>query len=578
MTGPAALVEIEGVSRAFTRDGRAVPALREVSARVPEGSLTGLIGADGAGKTSLMRLIAGLLRPDSGQLRVFGAPPLALDADRRRAIGYLPQGAGLYSDLSVAENLRLHADLRGLAGPRREARMGELLERLDLAPFRARPAGKLSGGMAQKLGLACALVVPPRLLLLDEPTTGVDPLSRRELREIVRGLVEDGITVLWSTAYLDEAEGCDRVIVLDAGETLFEGDPEAFAARAEGRVHDIEPDGLDLRALQRRVLAEPGVLDAVLRAGRLRVVTAPGTNLDALESLREAGEAAPARPRFEDALIAGLAQDRTEVPAAPAAAPGDGDDGPAIRAEGLVRRFGDFTAVAGVSFEVARGEVFGLLGPNGAGKSTIFKMLCGLLPPSEGEARVAGRDLRRAPGEARARIGYMAQRFSLYGELSVRRNLDFFAAAYGLGRAARRERIGALLEELSLAPHADQPAGGLPLGLKQRVSLAAAILHQPGILFLDEPTSGVDPLVRREFWLRINAMAERGVAVLVTTHFMEEAEYCGRLAIVERGEIIATGAPRELAEAHAPQDIESPSVEDAFVALIRARRQEARAA
>ena len=371
----------------------------------------------------------------------------------------------------------------------------------------------------------------------------------------MRALPGDGITVLWSTAYLGEAEGCDRVIVLSAGRAIFEGRPDAFTARLEGRTHRLDAPGTDLRPVQRRAIAREDILDAVLRTGGLELVTAE-TSAGGQALVRDLGLDAEARitptaPRFEDALIAELAERRGQTaPPTAGRAEGPSGQGPAIRACALVRRFGDFNAVDRVSFAVERGEVFGLLGANGAGKSTIFRMLCGLLAPSGGRAEVAGRDIARAGGRARARIGYMAQHFSLYAELSVRRNLAFFGAVYGLGRRARAARIDGALEEFGLSAHAGTPAGALPLGLKQRLALAAAILHAPAILLLDEPTSGVDPLVRREFWLRINALAERGVAVLVTTHFMEEAEQCGRIAIVERGRVIATGTPREIAEAH----------------------------
>jgi ABC-2 type transport system ATP-binding protein len=582
----AAAILLDKVTKQFNAGGRTVTALADISARVERGGVTGLIGPDGAGKTTLMRLIAGLLRLDQGRIEVLGvavaAQPLAVQA----LLGYMPQHFGLYEDLTVAENLDLYADLQGVAAADRPARYDELLHMTGLGPFTGRLVGRLSGGMKQKLGLACTLVRAPRLLLLDEPTVGVDPVSRRELWAIVDGLVRrEGMTVLLSTAYLDEAERCGAVLLMHEGRLIGEGPPGAFTERMAGRSFSVFAPGVGKRRLQARLAATPGVLDAIIQGAHVRIVsqnTAP-PSVAALGPGLERAEIAPAAPRFEDSFIALL----KESSAPPAARPPAFADNPAPHAarseedvivvEHLSRRFGSFYAVDDVGFRVRKGEIFGLLGANGAGKSTVFRMLCGLLPASAGTLRVAGFDLRRAAAPARGRIGYMAQKFSLYGDLSVRQNLQFFASAYGLYGVRRRDRIAWALAEFELGDSAAATSKDLPLGYKQRLALACALMHEPEILFLDEPTSGVDPLARRDFWRRINGLAEAGVTVLVTTHFMEEAEYCDRLVIMAHGRILAEGRSEEIKARFQNAAHPEPTMEDAFVALIQEDAQ-ARAA
>jgi len=562
--------------------GERVRALAGVSFSAPPGLVTGLVGPDGAGKTTLLRIAAGLLLPDAGSVRVLGLDPGPAVSAVRERIGYMPQKFGLYEDLTVAENLALYADLQAVAPELREERCARLMAMTALEPFLGRLAGQLSGGMKQKLGLACALIKSPELLLLDEPTVGVDPASRRELWRIVDELVaERGIGVLVATAYLDEAERCAQVVLLDRGEVLEAGPPADLARGLRGRVVELEPvrGGLP-RRVQAAVAEAPGVLDATVRSGRVRVVLASsGTSL--AERLRDQPLAAsrPVEPSFEDAFMARLVgrHERVAVAAARGERPRPADAGAvAVRVRDVHKRFGDFEAVRGVSFDVRAGEIFGLLGPNGAGKSTTFRMLCGLSSISSGEATVAGSDLRHAGKRARARLGYMAQKFSLYGSLSVRENLRFFGTAYGLSGGALRGRIEAVLEEFGLRARVDQPAGTLPAGFKQRLAMAAALLHEPEILFLDEPTSGVDPIARREFWRRINAVALTGTTVVVTTHFMEEAEYCDRMLIMARGEALAIGAPAEIRALARSAERPEPSIEDAFIALSE-RRLEASA-
>jgi ABC-2 type transport system ATP-binding protein len=579
-------LQATALSKTFHAGGRVVHALKDVSFSVRPGIITGLIGPDGAGKTTLMRLAAGLLLPDEGSIVVLG-----MDASReplrvQGTIGYMPQRFGLYEDLTVQENLDLYADLQGVPPAARPARYGELLHMAGLAPFTRRLAGQLSGGMKQKLGLACTLVRQPPLLLLDEPTVGVDPVSRRELWAIINRLVrEQGTSLLLSTAYLDEAERCDDVVLLHDGALLDQGAPGVLREPVRGRTFAVTAAEVSKRALQAKLAQVPGVLDALVQGEHVRLVMEREAAPDLAAILPEAKQAqvAPVPPRFEDAFIVLLKaqrrpQDAVHTPGVALPLATARSDQPVIEVHDLQRRFGNFYAVRGLSFSVSEGEVFGLLGANGAGKSTTFRMLCGLLPPSGGNLRVAGLDLRHAASAARARIGYMSQKFSLYGNLSVAENLRFFSSAYGLYGRRGSERIDWALQEFALAPMAQAVSGDLSLGYKQRLALACALMHEPGILFLDEPTSGVDPLARREFWQRIGALAGQGVTIMVTTHFMEEAEYCDRLAIMAAGEILTMGTPTDIKAQARSAELPEPTMEDAFVGLIEAHEREAAAA
>jgi len=572
----SAALDLSGVTRTFTVGQRTVTALDRVDLRVRPGRITGLVGPDGAGKTTLMRLAAGLLLPDHGTIHALGLDVVAQPLAVQSTLGYMPQRFGLYEDLTVQENLDFYADMQGLPPAERPARDAELLRMTGLGPFTARLAGRLSGGMKQKLGLACTLVHPPRLLLLDEPTVGVDPVSRRELWQIVYRLVgEEAMTVLLSTAYLDEAERCDEVILLHEGKVLGQGPPAEFSAPMQGRTWRVSAP-MRKRRLQRRLAAAPGVIDALIDGEAVRVVTEQPheTPPDALRLAIPGVEVEAVPPRFEDAFIARLKARREAVGEAPvpaAAGAAAGGEETVIEVREVSRRFGDFYAVRGVSFAVRRGEIFGLLGANGAGKSTTFRMLCGLLPVTAGSVTVAGRDLRRAAAAARSRLGYMAQHFSLYGHLTVAENLHFFASAYGLAGERRAERNAWALDAFGLRGYADSLSNDLPLGFKQRLAFAAALMHEPDILFLDEPTSGVDPLARREFWERTNALAEAGVTVLVTTHFMDEANYCDRLVIMADGEVLAEGTPADMKARFRTTENPQPTMEDAFIALIEAR-------
>ena len=543
-------------------------ALDGITAELPAGRILGLVGPDGAGKTTLIRLLAGLMRPTAGIVEVLGRIPSAEGGTTQAETGYMPQRFGLYEDLTVLDNLNLYANLRALDGPTRQQRFVELLKFTDLSAFTDRLAGRLSGGMKQKLGLACALLGRPRLLLLDEPGVGVDPLSRRELWRMVSDLVAGGVTVLWSTAYMDEAERCAHIWLLDRGRLLYAGVPAKLSERVAGRVFRRRAVAGTAREVADSELERPAVLDAVIQGASVRVVA---KSVDRAAFPAPTYEAVP--PRLEDAyveLLGGAPKGASLLAAAwPArTAVAAHNQEALVRARALTRRFGDFVAADQISFEVHAGEVYGLLGPNGAGKSTTFRMLCGLLKPTSGEASVAGVNLLRAASRARARLGYMAQKFSLYGDLSVGQNLDYFADIYGLTRAAKRERVPAMIEVFELAPQLQANAALLPLGFKQRLALACATLHAPAVLFLDEPTSGVDPLMRREFWHHINALCAKGVAVVVTTHFLEEAEYCDRIGLIWRGRKIAEGTPDDLKASVRTAERTEPTLEDAFIALI----------
>lgn len=562
------VISLQAVGKCF---GETV-ALEAIDASIMPGTLTGLVGPDGAGKTTLMRIMAALMTPTSGTARTAG-----LDVSRQaqavnEVVGYMPQRFGLYEDLSVQQNLNLYADLRGLTGDERITAFDRMLAFTQLAPFTRRLAGALSGGMKQKLGLACALMARPRVLLLDEPSVGVDPVSRRELWEMVQALTSEGMAVVWSTAYLDEAERCEDVLVLDHGRVLHKGPPGELTRQLTGRSFLVSDISGDRRAMLTQALGLPCVRDGVIQGAALRLVLAEEADRNPLHTLLQRFGASlhPVQPRFEDAFIdrlgggpgghSEIAQRMDQVPDVQQVM---------VRCDQLTKRFGDFTATSNISFAVKHGEIFGLLGPNGAGKSTTFKMLCGLLKPTTGTAEVVGLDLRKAGAAAKVQLGYMAQKFSLFGLMTVRQNLAFFSGVYGLQGKLRQARIAEMVDVFELQPYLNHSPDTLPLGFKQRMALACALMHRPKVLFLDEPTSGVDPQTRREFWTHITGLVAKGVTIMVTTHFMDEAEYCDRVALVNRSRLIALDTPDALKAAVAGLGLENPTMEDAFVQLVK---------
>lgn len=510
------IIECQNISKRFRRGKSPFDALSGVSFELEAGKITGLLGPDGAGKSTLLRILAGLMVPDAGSASVLGFDTVKEAQRIQTVIGYMPQKFGLYENLTVEENLKLYADLHAVPPAIQKQRFAELLEMTDLARFSGRLFGQLSGGMKSKLALACSLVSLPGLLLLDEPTVGVDVLSRRELWSLLRRIVAtQGTTVLVSTSYMDEADYCSGVLVLFQGKCIASGTPADIQNQAAGEIpHPTFEQGF--------------------------------------QKLLSGSVPPPLR--------------RENPPAA---------DAPVlIHAKDLVKRFGDFTAVDHVSFDVRKGEIFGLLGANGAGKTTTFRMLCGLDAATSGTVEIAGLDLRRSSGQARNRLGFVAQKFSLYGDLTMRENLEFFGGAYGLWGERLSERIAWATREFALAPYLDSPTASLPLGIKQRLSMATALLHEPDILFLDEATSGADPITRRDFWKRIMALADAGVAVIITTHFLDEAEYCDRMLIMQDGRDVASGTVAEIRRAGSLPGTAASSLEEAFVNIIRKSRKE----
>lgn len=528
-----------------------VEAVRGVSFEIRPSEIFGLIGPDGAGKTSTFQILAGVMEASSGSADVYGRPA----RDTRAQTGYLTQSFSLYPDLTVLENIRYIGDLRRTPRAEIDARALRYLGMFNMDRFTDRLAGRLSGGMKQKLALACALVPQPRVLLLDEPTTGVDPVSRREFWDTLAHLAVDGLTVLVATPYLDEAERCHRVALMFRGQIHQIGTPAELraslgATRLELRTTTALGDA------ERLLAADSGpdrpIIDVQRFGDRLDVlVRDPERTESAIRArLAAAGlgvdEIRHDSPMLENTFVArlhalGEVPQHPDFPGAHAHHELIGDV--AIGATQLVKDFGSFRAVNHVSLQVQYGEVYGLLGANGAGKTTTIKMLCGLLDPTHGSVMLAGARRKIRTSAVRQRVGYMSQKFSLYEDLSVDENLKFFAGVYGVPEHERDNKIQWVLAFAQLEGRADKLVGSLPGGWKQRVALGAAIMHEPTVLFLDEPTSGVDPVARRTFWSLINRLADAGTAILVTTHYLEEAEQCNRLGFMVAGELVAEGTP-----------------------------------
>lgn len=495
----------------------AVQALDRLSLNIPAGQLTGLIGPDGVGKSTLLGLLAGARKIQQGHVQVFGEDisERAVRDKLCRRVAYMPQGLGknLYPTLTIMENIRFFASLFGESGPSCQQRIDFLLHSTGLAPFINRPASKLSGGMKQKLGLCCALVHEPDLLILDEPTTGVDPLSRRQFWQLLQDLHQrrPDMSILVATAYMEEASHFDWLAMMDSGQVLAAGAPAALLAQTGA-------DNLDTAFI--RLLPEH----------------------------RRQHHQEPVLPPLDEAL-----------------------HGIAISARDLSRRFGDFVAVDNVSFEIRQGEIFGFLGSNGCGKTTTMKMLTGLLPATEGEAFLFGKAVDVNDIRTRHQIGYMSQSFSLYEELTVEQNMDLHGRVFGLSKAEIAARTQELLTMMELTPYLAQPTSALPLGVRQRLSLAVAIIHRPAILILDEPTSGVDPVARDQFWmLLIDLCRTQRVTIFITTHYMNEAERCDRVSLMHNSKVLASGSPQEICTQFGVS-----SLEDAFIHVLEQAQPEA---
>jgi ABC-2 type transport system ATP-binding protein len=546
-------------AQAMRRTFGDLSAVDGLSITVGRGEIYGLVGPDGAGKTTTLRMLAGLLDPSDGRIQVAGCRlPAESDAVKTH-LAYMSQRFGLYPDLTVDENINFYADLYGVTRRERAARLGDLLDFSNMRPFRRRLAGNLSGGMKQKLQLICALIHTPEVLLLDEPTNGVDPVSRRDFWRILYRMLGSGVAILVSTAYLDEAERCNRIGLLDHGRLLAEGPPEAVRNAMPMHILELRCDTRRRAAgLLRRELG-PGVSVDLFGDSIHIVCQAPQQTMEQTRQVLDTAaitirDLRPTLPNLEDVFVNTVkTTENAQHDVAPAALPSDGGDATvdttgevAVKIEALTRRFGDFVAVDCLDLTVSAGEIFGFLGPNGAGKSTTIRMLCGLLSPSAGGGRVAGFDIATQAEAIKQKIGYMSQKFSLYEDLTVAENIDFYGGIYGLAGRRLAERKAWAIRMAGLEGRQNQPTRLLAGGWKQRLSLACAILHRPPIVFLDEPTSGVDPLSRRRFWDLIYDMAGRGRTVFVTTHYMEEAEYCDRVALIYRGRMIALGSPGEL--------------------------------
>ena len=548
-------------------------AIDDLSLSIEEGEIFGLVGPDGAGKTTTMRLLTSIMDPDGGEAWVAGHHVVREAEAVKTEIGYMSQRFGLYADLTVMENLDFYADIYNVPRKGRAERVQRLLAFSNLTPFKRRLAGNLSGGMKQKLGLACTLIHTPRVLFLDEPTNGVDPVSRRDFWRILYQLLREKVTIFVSTAYLDEAERCNRLALIHQGRVLACGTPDEVKQLMRGTILEIRT-------------AEPRQTAAVLRqrfpgasvglfGDRVHFVH-PGGNGDTEKvgrTLYDAGLPPPAvrtiPPTLEDVFVSvigsGGEREKGRKAIAPfslspptrsaGAPPFSLSSSSAVTVDKLERRFGSFVAVNRVSFQVNRGEIFGFLGPNGAGKSTTIRMLCGILSPSGGRGSVAGFDIRTQPEQIKAHVGYMSQKFSLYQDLTVEENIDFYAGIYRIGAKEKAERKQWVIEMSGLEAHRHRPTSILSGGWKQRLALGCAILHRPPILFLDEPTSGVDPISRRQFWDLIYQLSSEGVTVFVTTHYMDEAEYCDRLALIYRGELIAQGTPEKLKREAMQEDV-----------------------
>lgn len=563
MNDPA--VSLQGISKQFPKQKS--KAIDGITTDIPQGKIVGVVGPDGAGKTTLIRIIIGLLTPSKGTVRLFGAER---SAEMLEYISYMPQQFALYEDLTVIQNLNLYAKLRGVSPHEQEEILDNLLTLSRLAPFKDRLAKNLSGGMKQKLSLISTLMQQPRLLILDEPTVGLDPVARREIWAMIQPFISKGLSVIWATCYLDEAEKFDELLLLNRGKLLLHSRPNLLKEQMIGRAFHIKNISTSLKQVLSKCMASPLIMDSTAQGGSVRILLKEKERCPPLSDLH-AGEKAyyeAAVPRFEDVFIEKLGGVPNEISPLSAKMPRFPDDSKImIQAQEVTKKFGNFTAANAISFSVRRGEIFGLLGPNGAGKSTTFRILCGLIKPTEGKAFVNGVPFEDAPGFARSNIGYVAQKFSLYSNISVKQNLNFFFGIYSTKPKNRKRMIDAMVSIFAFEPYINTIAEELPLGYKQRLALACALMHQPQVLFLDEATSGVDPVTRREFWNHINGMVEKGTTVLITTHYMDEAEYCDRIGFLNNGKLVAMGSPDELKAKVQSPSLPNPSIEDAFVLL-----------
>ncbi len=535
-------------SRALSKSYASITALDAVTFNVRPGEIFGFIGADGAGKTTAFRIMGGVLEPGGGEVQVLGTTP----REARPGVGYLTQPFSLFPDLSVDENLNYAASVREVPEADFKQRRERYFKLFDMIRFTDRLAGRLSGGMKQKLALSCALIPDPKLLLLDEPTTGVDPVTRRDFWDALTSLATGGMSIVVATPYLDEAERCHRVALMERGKIYDIDTPTRF--RTKMGITRLEVKVEPLAGAEETLAASPEVNDVQRFGDRLDVMA---VNPDAAEAdLRQRAESNGLRvteirrsqPTLENAFVGQLRKMRGMhvVPHFPRPSPPLKKKDIVIGAKDLNKTFGSFRAVKNFQLEVRNGDIYGLLGANGAGKTTSIKIICGLLDPTSGSVTLMGKSKGLRSAEVRSRIGYMSQKFSLYDDLSIGENLDFYARLYGVDDSVREERKRWVLEAAELKGEEGMLTKSLPGGWKQRVAFGAAVMHEPEAIFLDEPTSGVDPLARRDMWRMINEFADRGAGVVVVTHYLEEAEQCNRIGFMVAGEIIAEGSPGEV--------------------------------
>jgi len=552
------VIEVANVSKSY----KGLQALSDVSLKVKRGHIFGLIGPDGAGKSTLIHIITGVLSAKQGKVTVLGKDVLHAPESIKTSIGFLPQGLGLAlaAELSVEENLNYFAEINYVDIKEREERKDLLLKSTQLDPFRDRQAKNLSGGMKQKLALCCTLIHEPPLIFLDEPTTGVDPISRRDLWTLINTMVkEKNLTVFLTTSYMDEAARCHEILLMHNGKIIEEGEPEELLSKIKGNFVEItvEDQQKALKALRKMpdisVIYPMGdKLNAIVKEGNITDIKdcaersgirlkrieegSPGIGDVFLSKISGASEGIN-EEAFEEFFEKGPQEPKPEA------------EGVMIEAEHLEKKFGNFTAVNKISFEINRGEIFGFLGPNGAGKTTTIKMLCGLYPPTSGRGIIGGLDLAKQQFEVKKSIGYMSQKFSLYRDLTVSENIELYGGIYGVPAGEVKRRRDLILKIADLEGKGSSITGSLPMGIKQRLALGCAIIHKPECIFLDEPTSGVDPIARRKFWDIIFLLSRRmGVTVLVTTHYMDEAEHCDRLSLMTNGNLVALGDSKGLKE------------------------------
>ncbi|MEA5503077.1 ATP-binding cassette domain-containing protein [Halotia wernerae UHCC 0503] len=555
------VIQVKSLSKRY---GKLV-AVKGIDFAVKPGEIFGLIGPDGAGKTTTFHILGGVMEASSGNIQILGKPP----RDARLSIGYLTQQFSLYLDLSIDENLRYSAGLREVPDKLFDQRRAKYLRLMSLEKFGDRLAGKLSGGMKQKLALCCALISQPEILLLDEPTTGVDPVSRREFWDVLAAVAAEGVTVVVATPYLDEAERCDRIAL------MYEGEIQQIGTLSQLR-ESLGLHRLEVRTKQ--IAAAEQALHEATHSKQTSIVDVQtfGDRLDVLVKDTAIASAAvqkiftqqqlkidniqTSEATLENVFVTRLraAGNDPEFISFPRVKQETKESGReiAIGANQLRKVFGDFQAVKGVDLEIRYGDIYGLLGANGAGKTTTIKMLCGLLEPTSGKISLAGQTQNLRSRAVRQRIGYMSQKFTLYDDLSIVQNLEFYCGVYGVPTRSRRTKIDWVLATCGLVGRENMLTGQLPGGWKQRVAFGASVMHEPEILFLDEPTSGVDPLARRQFWRFINEFARSGTAVLVTTHYLEEAEQCNRMGFMVAGEVVAQGSPTEIKAAQPGQLVE----------------------